>query len=223
MRLTKDWAARIIRHVGNYNEVFERNLGTDSKLGIPRGLNQLWNAGGIAGLNGDPRHPELPPLRAFGDQAGFQAGLHAAIPSLAALFARITTGQGDHIEVSTQEEFRSFYGMTMAKAPWVPGVTLDHIGERYIAQRQQLARIFRDFHHVGLLDDSLASIRVPVLVMWGAKDQLVHVSAAAKWAAGIPGARRVIYDDLGHMPMVEDPSRSAHDVTTFIAQLPEKK
>jgi general L-amino acid transport system substrate-binding protein len=45
--LTKDWAVRIIRHVGNYGEVFERNVGSDSKLGIPRGLNQLWNAGGI--------------------------------------------------------------------------------------------------------------------------------------------------------------------------------
>ena len=45
--LTKDWAARIIRHVGNYGEVYERNVGAGSKLGIPRGLNQLWSAGGI--------------------------------------------------------------------------------------------------------------------------------------------------------------------------------
>lgn len=45
--LTKDWAARIIRRVGNYGEVYERNIGSGSKLGIPRGLNQLWNAGGI--------------------------------------------------------------------------------------------------------------------------------------------------------------------------------
>jgi general L-amino acid transport system substrate-binding protein len=45
--LSKDWAVRIVRHVGNYGEVFERNVGTGSKLGIPRGLNQLWNAGGI--------------------------------------------------------------------------------------------------------------------------------------------------------------------------------
>ena len=45
--LTKDWAARIIRHVGNYGEVYERNVGANSKLSIPRGLNQLWNAGGI--------------------------------------------------------------------------------------------------------------------------------------------------------------------------------
>jgi general L-amino acid transport system substrate-binding protein len=45
--LTKDWAVRIIRRVGNYGEVYERNIGSESKLKIPRGLNQLWSAGGI--------------------------------------------------------------------------------------------------------------------------------------------------------------------------------
>ena len=45
--LPKDWAVRIIRHVGNYGEVYDRNVGAESKLHIPRGLNQLWNAGGI--------------------------------------------------------------------------------------------------------------------------------------------------------------------------------
>jgi general L-amino acid transport system substrate-binding protein len=45
--LSSDWAARIIRLVGNYDEVFERNVGTGSKLGIPRGINQLWTHGGI--------------------------------------------------------------------------------------------------------------------------------------------------------------------------------
>ena len=45
--LTKDWAARIIRHVGNYGEVYERNVGAESKLKIPRGLNSLWSNGGI--------------------------------------------------------------------------------------------------------------------------------------------------------------------------------
>jgi general L-amino acid transport system substrate-binding protein len=45
--LTRDWAVRIIRHVGNYGEVYERNVGAESRLKIPRGLNQLWSAGGI--------------------------------------------------------------------------------------------------------------------------------------------------------------------------------
>ena len=45
--LTKDWVIRIVKATGNYGEVFERNVGTGSKLGIARGLNQLWNKGGI--------------------------------------------------------------------------------------------------------------------------------------------------------------------------------
>ena len=45
--LTRDWVVRIVRHVGNYAEVFERNVGASSKLGISRGLNRLWTKGGI--------------------------------------------------------------------------------------------------------------------------------------------------------------------------------
>ena len=45
--LTKDWAVRIVKHVGNYGEVFERNVGQGSPLKIQRGLNALWNKGGI--------------------------------------------------------------------------------------------------------------------------------------------------------------------------------
>jgi general L-amino acid transport system substrate-binding protein len=45
--LTKDWVVRIVKHVGNYGEVYERNVGTGSKLGISRGLNRLWTKGGI--------------------------------------------------------------------------------------------------------------------------------------------------------------------------------
>jgi general L-amino acid transport system substrate-binding protein len=45
--LTKDWAARAVRAVGNYGEIYERNVGTQSRLSIPRGLNALWTQGGI--------------------------------------------------------------------------------------------------------------------------------------------------------------------------------
>jgi general L-amino acid transport system substrate-binding protein len=45
--LEKDWAARAVRAVGNYGEIFERNIGTQSRLSIPRGLNALWTRGGI--------------------------------------------------------------------------------------------------------------------------------------------------------------------------------
>ncbi len=91
----------------------------------------LWNAGGIATLNGDPTHPELPPLKAFGDQAGFQAGLNAAIGSLAALFARLTTGCGDHVEVSTQEALASILELTFEFWPYC-GLIASRLGSKPI-------------------------------------------------------------------------------------------
>ncbi len=45
--LKNDWAAGMVKAVGNYGEIYDRNLGTGSPLGIPRGMNQLWNLGGI--------------------------------------------------------------------------------------------------------------------------------------------------------------------------------
>ncbi|MCC7348333.1 MAG: amino acid ABC transporter substrate-binding protein [Variibacter sp.] len=45
--LNKDWAYWIIRHVGNYGESFERNVGQGSPLKIARGLNALWTKGGL--------------------------------------------------------------------------------------------------------------------------------------------------------------------------------
>jgi general L-amino acid transport system substrate-binding protein len=45
--LTKDWAYRIVKLVGNYAEVFDKNLGVNSQLKITRGLNALWTKGGI--------------------------------------------------------------------------------------------------------------------------------------------------------------------------------
>jgi general L-amino acid transport system substrate-binding protein len=45
--LTNDWVYRIVKHVGNYGEVFERNIGQGSPLKIVRGLNALWTKGGL--------------------------------------------------------------------------------------------------------------------------------------------------------------------------------
>ncbi|MBD2746645.1 amino acid ABC transporter substrate-binding protein [Microvirga sp. BT688] len=45
--LEDDWALRAVRARGNYAEIYERNVGVESRLGIPRGLNQLWTMGGI--------------------------------------------------------------------------------------------------------------------------------------------------------------------------------
>ncbi len=47
MGLDRAWALNAIRAVGNYGEIFERNLGMGSAVKLPRGLNDLWTRGGL--------------------------------------------------------------------------------------------------------------------------------------------------------------------------------
>lgn len=45
--LDEDWGYNIIKQVGNYGEIYERNVGMESKLELPRGLNAIWTKGGL--------------------------------------------------------------------------------------------------------------------------------------------------------------------------------
>jgi general L-amino acid transport system substrate-binding protein len=45
--IPNDWVVNIVREVGNYGEVFDRNVGAGSALKLPRGLNNLWTKGGL--------------------------------------------------------------------------------------------------------------------------------------------------------------------------------
>ncbi len=47
MGVPDDWGYSIVKHVGNYGEIFDRNVGKGSALGISRGLNALWSKGGL--------------------------------------------------------------------------------------------------------------------------------------------------------------------------------
>ena len=47
LHLDESWAYNIVKQVGNYGEVFERNVGRDSHLKLERGINALWTKGGL--------------------------------------------------------------------------------------------------------------------------------------------------------------------------------
>jgi pimeloyl-ACP methyl ester carboxylesterase len=63
----------------------------------------------------------------------------------------------------------------------------------------------------------LPLISCPTLVVWGTKDRLVTVRDAPLFADAIPGARRVVYEDTGHMAMLERPEEFNALLTDFLA------
>jgi pimeloyl-ACP methyl ester carboxylesterase len=68
----------------------------------------------------------------------------------------------------------------------------------------------------------LATIKVPTLVLHGASDVLIEPASAHKFAAAIPGAKLIMYAQVGHLPQIEIPQRSAADVTAFLETLPAR-
>lgn len=62
----------------------------------------------------------------------------------------------------------------------------------------------------------LGRITVPTLVINGESDVLIEPASARKFAAAIPGAKLIIYPQVGHLPQIEIPQRSAADVAEFL-------
>lgn len=62
----------------------------------------------------------------------------------------------------------------------------------------------------------VARIKAPTLVMHGAADVLIELNSSRRMAAAIPGARLIVYPNVGHLPQIEIPQRSAADVAEFL-------
>ncbi|MEE9328700.1 MAG: alpha/beta hydrolase [Parvularculaceae bacterium] len=66
--------------------------------------------------------------------------------------------------------------------------------------------------------DRLGTMSVPVLILWGAQDQVILVEDAVKFKTAIPDAQVIVYDGIGHLPMEEAPDLVARDIQSFLAQ-----
>lgn len=89
---------------------------------------------------------------------------------------------------------------------------------RYPGNRSATAERFAQQRST-ITPEQLDALRLPVLVMWGAKDQLIPLRAGRWFASSIAGARLIVYPELGHIPMEEDPDRTARDLAGWLAQL----
>ena len=80
------------------------------------------------------------------------------------------------------------------------------------------ARVWRDaFEGLLAADPPLDTGRicVPTLIVWGARDSLLPRAGQESMAMEIPGARFVVYPDVGHLPVLEAPARVAADIAAL--------
>jgi pimeloyl-ACP methyl ester carboxylesterase len=65
----------------------------------------------------------------------------------------------------------------------------------------------------------IAGLRLPTLILWGARDRLIPLEAAKRFKTDVAGSQLVVFDTLGHVPHEEDPASTREAVQDFLARL----
>lgn len=146
------------------------------------------------------------------DPAGFQA------PNPSELDKLLSQGKNPFL-MDTLEEFNAFYPLTMAQSPWVPSPALDYVGSLYIQRKNRWEAIFNQLDFSRIFSNELDKIKIPSLLMWGDKDQLLDVSSVEVWQQKMPQLQVKIWQDIGHMAMIEIPTASAKHYQEFLDKL----
>ena len=107
------------------------------------------------------------------------------------------------------------------RPPLLPYSLRHELAWRAVADYALHSRIFRE---IGIesptLDDRLAAIQAPTLIVWGREDRILNPAAAAALQTRIPRSRLVLLERTGHLPMVERPRASADAFLAFVAAPP---
>lgn len=142
-----------------------------------------------------------------------------ASPKPSPMFRMIDAGKNPFF-FNDPKQMRDFFALAMEDPPFAPGFVVDAVGQmNYVERRARLEQIFADFHNKNNIDGSLGEIRMPTLILWGKQDRILDVSMGEVYKAGIPHARYVVMDGVGHLPMVERPSESSQLYLEFLQSL----
>ncbi|GGY36272.1 lipase [Bacterioplanes sanyensis] len=144
------------------------------------------------------------------------AGL--ASPQASDLEKMLAQGRNPFL-MNSRTEFDEFYAMTMAQPPFLPDMVLEAVAHDYINRREELAKIFADFNRDIGLQQKLPRLQAPAMLWWGAEDRLLHVSAVESWQQALPDMQVHIWQDIGHMPMVEVPRQAAKRYQAFLSSI----
>ena len=93
---------------------------------------------------------------------------------------------------------------------------VDRYYELTLRQGNRQALAHRMDQRVSGDEANIRSLKLPTLILWGAKDQLIPLENAQRFAADIEGSRLVVFDNLGHVPHEEDAQGTVKALKTFL-------
>lgn len=129
--------------------------------------------------------------------------------------------QGNNpLVVRESGDFRRLMDFVLEQKPFIPWPLGDVMEREAIARQDINDRIFaaiqasaEDYHP----EQIMATVSVPALIVWGEQDRVLHPDNARVFEQHLPDARLVMLENVGHVPMLEVPERSAQLMREFIA------
>jgi pimeloyl-ACP methyl ester carboxylesterase len=129
--------------------------------------------------------------------------------------------------VKTREDYDRLGKYVFHNEPFLPWPIHSVMARKYIERNDFNQKMFEDLRKSGALDDPkvqdniLEGLKMPVFVIWGEKDRVIHVSSVEIYKTRLPQVETVILKDCGHLPMLELPEESAEHYTEFISKHPD--
>ena len=108
----------------------------------------------------------------------------------------------------------------MFDPPYVPRAMLNVLARERIANFTLEQKIFEQLRGDNGLEARIKGLETPSLIVWGREDRAIHVGTADVLHALLPNSKVIVMDEIGHLPMIEAPERSADDYLRFRASLP---
>lgn len=122
-------------------------------------------------------------------------------------------------DVCTEERLETLLIYSMHKTPYIPDIIKDALLQEKCARRDLEKVLYEDMYKDVNLSTIASSIDIPTLILWGEKDRMTHVDNATLFHHTIKGSQLVIFKEIGHVPILEDPEQTADEIDKFIKQI----
>lgn len=122
-------------------------------------------------------------------------------------------------DVCTKERLETLSNYSMYKPPYIPDIIMDALLSEKCARRELEKVLYEDLYIDVDLSDVAKTIHIPTLILWGEKDRMTHIDNATLFHHTIKGSQLVIFKEIGHVPILEDPKQTADAVDSFIKQM----
>jgi pimeloyl-ACP methyl ester carboxylesterase len=133
----------------------------------------------------------------------------------------VKTGENPLIAKS-EDEFAKIFAFVMADPPFIPRPMLNIMARERIRNYELEKRIFKEIT-ADSAEKYVTGLKTPTLIVFGDKDRVINPATAEVLHKLMPRSEVIIMKGLGHLPMIEQPRKSAEDYLKFRAVLDQAK